>query len=390
MYKILSGIIFIFLLTLTACASPVETSSPVAQPIQNIANTEFARMLGYVPYAFLEERDIWYTDPGTVKERCGLEDLNSVEDIRQLEGEKGPEFLDAFGALPVAQSYTQKYWLEPLIGWNWVNIDRAVFNEMPPPWGFSIVEGDFDEALIGEKLTEQGYAKSEYGSYTYYHINDDMQINLGSELGRMVLAQLNRVAVLDNTLVVAPATGIMTGVLDAMMGDVTRVIDIPACKAVADSLGEVQGAMLIAPDRVLQLDPDTTPTFDLSAAANWGTLHDYSMFGTGYLDNGLERYWIISLYYNDKEAAAADSGELVSRLKSYSFNTHLEQAENVPLTSKYEVGEPVVREYADGVTLTVSCRYLPETKGSGSLFTLVVPVRDLLFLAPDPTPCVAK
>jgi hypothetical protein len=120
--------------------------------------------------------------------------------------------------------------LAPLTGWDWLKIDRAVFNETPPPWGFSVVEGDFNEALIGEKLTEQGYAKSEYGPYTYYHINDDMQINLESELGRMVLAQLNRVAVLDNTLVAAPDTGIMTGVLDAMTGDETSVNLLPPAR----------------------------------------------------------------------------------------------------------------------------------------------------------------
>jgi len=394
MYKIISGIIFIFvlLLTVVACGSRAETGSPAVQLVQTIADTNFARMLGYVPYSFLEENDIWYTDPGTVKERYGLEALDNVEDISQIEGEMGPEFLeflDEFGALPIAQSYTYRYQLKPLIGWNWFNIDRAVFNETPPPWGFSVVEGDFDEALIAEKLTGQGYAKSEYGSYTYYHINDDMQINLGNELGQKVMAQLNRVAVLDSKLVVTPATGIMTSVLDAMTGDLTRVIDIPACKAVADSLGEVQGAVLITADRLFQLD-HTTPSFDLPAAASWGTLHNYSLFGTGYFDDGLERYWIISLYYDDKELAVSDSGELVSRLESYVFNTHLAQAENVSLTSKFEVGEPVVKEYSEGATLTMRCRYLPETTRSMSLFTLVVPGRDLLFLATEPATYLAE
>jgi hypothetical protein len=152
----------------------------------------------------------------------------------------------------------------------------------------------------------------------------------------------------------------------------------------------VQGAVLITADRVLQADPDTTPTFDLPAASEWGTLHGYSLFGTGYLDNGSERYWTISLYYNDKDAATADAGELVSRLESYVFNTHLAQAENVPLTSKYNVGEPIVREYADSATLTVRCRYLPETKGNFTLFNLIVPGRDLLFLATDPSLYIAK
>jgi heat shock protein HslJ len=377
-------LVLLLTLVLAGCSGdgPRDTEIPVT--------TEFGRMLGFVPNTFMEKHDIWYSDPGTLKERYGMENLNSVEDIRQLEGEKSKEFLDDLDALPVAQSYSQKYWLEPLTGWNWVNIDRAVFSETPAPWGFSVVEGDFDEELIGEKLTEQGYAKSEYGAKTYYHINDDMQINMGSELGRMVLAQLNRVAVLDDTLVVAPATGIMTGVLDAIKENKASVIAAPSCRAVTESLGAVQGAVLINSDRVLQLNPDSTPAFDLPAAANWGRLHDYTLFGTGYLDDGVERYWIISLYYGDKGSAAADAGELVSRLESYAFNTHLQLGKSIPLTSIYEVGEPVVKEYPEGATLTVKCRYLPDITRLYSLFTLVVPGRDLLFLAPDPSAYIAK
>jgi hypothetical protein len=348
-------------------------------------------MLGFVPYSFLEEHDIWYSDPGTIKERYGLEDLNSEEDIRQLEGEKGPEFMKEFGALPVAQSYTSKDTLKTLTGWNWVNIDRAVFNETPPPWGFSVVEGDFDEALIGEKLTEQGYAKSEYGSFTYYHINDDMQINMMSELGRMVLAQLNRVAVLDDTLVVAPATDIMAGVLDAMDGNAMTVIENTTCRALADSLGDVLMAVVTIPARIVQIVPPENIVgdvrFDFDIPDDWGTLHEYEMAALGYRAEGEKRFLEIALYYDDAGSAEADGAEIVKRMEGYILNTFVDNMENMPFTESYLPGKPEVHKYAGGAVLTVACELISEGR-PGALFHMGGSgggIRDMLFLAPDPS-----
>ena len=84
--------------------------------------------------------------------------------------------------------------------------------------------------------------------------------------------------------------------------------------------------------------------------------------------------------------------ELVSRLESYVFLTHLEHVENVTLTSQYEVGIPdvITGEDHNGAVLRIACRYIPETIGRGSTYTWVTQVRDLLFLAPDPSPYIAE
>jgi len=354
------------------------------------ATTELGRMLGFVPYSFLEEHDIWFGDPGAAKELHGLEHLNSLEALEQLPLEERREAMGKIGGIYVPQATGNYYRLASVIGFDSFMINRAVFNDTPPPWGFSVIEGNFDEALIAAKLTEQGYEKAEYGPYTYYWKNEDMAIHMGSEISRQVLAQLNRVAVLDNTLVIAPATDIMTGVLDSMTHDATSVYTIPSCRAVADSLGDALAAVFITPDRVLKLTPSQdAPPFHFPAAREWGKLHKYDMVGIGYRDDGQDRYWDICLHYIFDEDAKADANELVSRLNSYMLNTQIEQLESVPLTSKWEVGEPVITEYPIGVTLTVHCRYLPETTGSSSLFTLVVQGRDFLFLALDPSLYIA-
>lgn len=398
MYKTLLElfIVFILLLTLSACASPngtspILTGSSTVQPVQALVDTQFARMLGFVPYSFLKEHDVWFGYPGKVKQLYGLEHLSSLDKLEQLPVEERREAMGRIAGIPVPQFAGNYFRLAPLIGWDGFMTHSAVFHEVPPPWGFSVIEGDFDEALIGSKLTEQGYEKANYSNYTYYWKNDDMAADIRSAIGGQVMARLNRVAVLDNTLVVAPATDIMTGVLDAMTGNVTTVIDTPVCRALVDSMGNVQGAVLIAPDRVLKITPDSEiPAFDLPGAADWSTLHTYDMVGMGFRNDGKERYWVISLYYSDTSAATADADELVSRLESYIFHTQLEHLENVPLTSKYEVGDPVIEEHPAGATLAVSCRYLPDTRGSSSLFTGVIQARDFLFLAPEPAPYTAE
>jgi len=346
-------------------------------------------MLGYVPYSFLEEHDISFGDPHAARKLYGLDHFDSLEALKQLSPYARRKLLEEAEIPYVSLALGNYEQLAPVIGWDRFMIDRAVYNDTPMPWNFSVNEGNFDEELIGRNLTGQGYREVRYGDFTYYHVNEDMEVDIHSQIGGAVLSQLNRVAVLDDMLVTAPATGIMTGVLEAMSGDVETVIDSPACRAIADSLGDVFTAVLITPERVMNFYvTQTPPSFDFPTAAGWGTLHRYGMLGIGYRNDGKERYWDTCLYYEDASAAQADAGELVSRLKSYVFYTQFKPVENVPLTSLYEVGEPIIREYKAGATLTVSCRYLAETTGGNSFTGIVVPARDFLFLAPDPMPYI--
>jgi hypothetical protein len=364
--------------------NPENTGIPV--------NTEFGKMLGYVPAAFLDKQDIWYSNPGALRTLYGLPKLESIDDLKPMDQPSSREYLEKLFEIPTLQEYAFKRSIKPLIGWDWAQIDQGVFNENPSAWGFSVVKGEFDEALIGRSLTQQGYTTSKYGAYTHYDINADLGFTLQTELGKYVLSDLNRIAVLDDTLVVAPSTEIMTGLLDAASKTLTSISDLPAARAIAESLGEVQGAVLINPDRVFVIDSKEKPSFDLPAAEKWGKLHQYSLVGIGHQDNGTERYWITSLYYNDKKAAAADRSELASRFQSYSFNSNnslFPQDVIRLLTEDFQIDQLVVKEYPGGSILTIKCKYLSESR-TRKLFLFIVPWRDLLFLAPDPAPYLIK
>jgi len=356
-------------------------------------NTEFGRMLGFVPYSFLEEHDIWFNNPGKAKQLHGFEDITSWEAVVNIPGEERQSWADAIRELNISSVTGLKStseWIQ-VFGFDSMMASRSVFVEMPPPGVFSIMEGDFDEDLIIGKLQELGYEETKHGSYTYHKIFGDYNLNLDSKVTRIAMASMNRVAVLDDTIITAPATDIITGILDAMAGDVNAVIDNAACRALADSMGEVLAAGIITPDRVLDRFPGSTnmPPFNFSIPEDWGLLHQYDMVGMGYKDDGEERFWVISLYYSDTEAASADAGELVKRMEGYAFSRSMgefggiEQKIARPLTDWVEVGEPAVWQYPSGSTLTVECRY--HETGTGSWLLIATLTRDLLFLVPDPS-----
>ena len=245
--------------------------------------------------------------------------------------------------------------------------DRSVFYATIPPRSFYVHEGDFNSDLIKSKLTELGYQKVEYGSYSYYRINDDFSPgNLSNPVSQEVLSAMNRVAVLDDMVIIAPATEIMTGILDGLADKELPLIDNPAVQALAASLGDVLSGVIMNPERTLNSNPpQQMPPFNLRVPADWGLLHQYDMAGMGYKDDGNDRFWVISLYYKDAQAASADAGELAKRMKSYIFNTNLPGdrpgAPRKPLTDYVEVGTPRVVPYPGGATLTVESRLLPGT-----------------------------
>jgi hypothetical protein len=398
--SLVSVLVLAIVSLLPGCASPSGVEGASSTSELTPVNTEFGRMLGYVPHSFLEEKDICFENQAKAKQIYNLENIDSVEKLMSLSeqylaSEEGPpESIKGFLAGLGGYIPRWRIWqLQPLIGFDGMQVDRLVYAGGLFPGSFSIAEGSFDEELIRSKLVEQGYAAANYGPYSYFGIRADNQMDLASDLGSLVLSSMNRIAILDDTVIIAPATEYVTDVFEAMSGNEGTLMDNPACRALVYSLGDVTSGVILTPDRVLTGGNDSdTPTFYFEIPSDWGSLHQYDLLGMGYRDNGSEQYWDISLYYSDIEAARADGPEMVKRMKSYSFYTWVENSANyqgVPLTSRYTVGEPVVKEYKNGAVLTISCRpvdrilLVSDMTGSRGF-------RDLLFLVPDPSPYVAR
>jgi hypothetical protein len=391
-----SGLIFILIVLVSVlmpgCALITGEEECAHEDEKIPVNTEFGRMLGYVPYAFLEEDDVWFINFGKAKQIYGVEDVNTIEEFKDLPDELRKALSAAMtetgGLLPTWRSQEE---LSSLVGFDGLTPDRIINIGVVPPRNFSILEGDFDEELITGKLTELGYSKTNYGSYAYYGIREDFDISMTSPLSRLVMASMNRMAVLDDTIIVSPATEYVTGIFDAMAGDMPSVIDNPACRALADSLGDVLTAVVTIPARIVQIVPPENIVgdvrFDFDIPDDWGTLHEYDMAALDYRAEGEKRFLEIALYYDDAGSAEADGAEIVKRMKGYVLNTFMGNMENIPFTERYLPGEPEVRKYADGAVLTVACELITEGQlgasfhmgGSGG------GIRDMLFLAPYPS-----
>lgn len=402
--SILTGLLIIFIIVAGCSSGVAQNSTPIPSnaaltSAPPAAKTEFARMLGYIPYSFLEEHDIWFSNPQKAKQLHGMTDANSSRAVMSLTNEEKKQLGEALSGI-AASEHRYLSDLAEYYGYDEWMADRQVFPSVGPPWTFLFNEGDFDEALIESKLSELGYQKTDYGNQVYYLKNDDFQIDLNGRIEKMgILSAMNRVAVLDDVTISAPSTAIMTGILDAKADNEKSLMDDTAIQALTDSLGEVLCGVIIRPERVADPAPGHSidfPLFDFQVPENWGTLHEFEMVANGYKEDGSDRTWLISLYYKDFESAKSDSDLLVTRMKSYVFGTQFTHIQNpgrtaqlAALTDRFDIGQPMVETYKEGATLTISCKFKTDISSDVWLYSTNL-ARDLLFLAPDPTPYIKK
>jgi len=402
MLKLMLTCLLIVLVTVSLPGCSVITGESIGETASTEIriSTELGRMLGYVPYSFVEGHDIWFGNPGKTKEAFGLEDATSYEKIREvlkeIPEERQRQFISDLGAALIALPAWNRPDVALLTGFDVMAANRILCGGAVPPRGYFILEGTFDEEEIDLKLTGQGYTKTDYGRHSYYGIRGDFEIDIGHPLGRMVLAGMNRVAIQDDTIITSPVAADITGIFDAMDGDTPSAIDNPACRSLADSLGDVLNATLTTPERIVFSDlytQEELPGFDFTLPDSWGILRGYEMAALGCHAEGDKRFFDIALYYDDEATAAADGKEIVKRMSGYTLNTWSPAPEKTAFTDWYQPGEAVVTQYASGAVLKIACRILPPEERHGvSMVTggVGMPFRDLLFLAPDPSEYIGK
>ena len=380
MHKTIIGLFtLLILLSFTACSTTTSRTP----------DTRFSHTLKIIPYSFLSEHDISYSDHKITKQIHGYEQINNIDAWMQLSDGERKEYLEAMPRLTGFQLENRWEQLMSLTGIDYWAIDTMIYDDFVPPEKFVILEGNFNQELIINKLIEQGYQKVDYGQYSYYSSGEDFALDLSHPIGMVFMADINQVAVLDNIIVAAPYKAAITGVLDTLSGKQKAVIKEPTGQALASSLGEVLSAVIMTPDRVLNPGFDNPPKpFDFSLPPDWGLLHEYDMVGMGYKDDGTNSFWVISLYYQDANSASEDANTLENRLRNYIVYTNLgQQEQSRPLSDMFEVGQPVIQPYSEGATLTIECHWIGETGNASWYKTLtVLPHHDLLFLVPDPAP----
>jgi hypothetical protein len=402
MRKNLPALLLVVVLTATnvvalAGCSPAPASATTTTPAPS--QSEFAKMLALVPASFLDTHDLWFSDLAKAKALYGFQDVKSYDALMKLPVDQRKSLLDALAPVPEMQTINNWVQIAPLIGFDAWMVDRTIFDDVVPPKEFSILQGNFDQASIREKLAAQGYQKISYGSYDYLSLNEDFSPgNLQSPISQQVLAQLNRVGFLGGNIITAPDTATLAGIFDTRSGKQKAAIADPACLVLSASVGDVLSGVLISPDRLINPGfAGARPPFNFSLPQDWGTLHPFEVAGMGYESDGADRYWTITLYYSDAGAADVDAPVLAKRISGYIFNTEFEQGPGqsfkpTPLTHQFEVGQPTAQIYhgtTPASTLSIALHFKPATPSSTWL-RYVHDFRDLLFLVPDPAPYLAK
>jgi regulator of sigma D len=385
--SILIGSLIIFI-SMTGCSRGVAENPTPPRTAQATAKlTDLARLLSFVPNSFLERTDIWFSNPEDLKKINNLENIDSQASLGKLSEAERKEALNKMAgiSLPPLAGAEMLFPLDSMM------VNQAVFTKSDISNQFFIIEGSFDTSLIINKLLEGGYQKTDYKSYTYY--KNDVQMTLSGDINvpYSIAKTFSRVAVQKNALVIAAEDENMQLILGAMNNINTSVIANTACSALVKSLGDVQFAVLIPPERIMLEQNDSgVNMFDLAAASFWPKLHNYTKAALAFRDNGSQREWLVSLYYADKNEAEADAVNLKARLESYIFNSHKTGIEDEPLIASSEVGDPSVTPYGAGATLIISNRYKEGVSPSQMRIAMMIVGNDLLFLAPDPAPFLKK
>lgn len=350
--------------------------------------SDLLRMLAFVPNAhghadglgyFLDRWDGWlsFTNRGAVKQLYGFADLRSFDDARQA------AFLQATNGC-LDSSFTGVAFADhgeyrDAFGYDLFQVEREI-SAGQPVQDFAHMEGTFDVDTIAAKLRDGGYQPARHADIPYYTVREDSQSNLKDPRSRLMLGQMNRVAVSTGRVAATSTTAIMEGLLDAEAQQTATLADCPTFRALAVALGDVT-SMATCPNPSDTIGAAFDPDLFAELTRDWGTLHTPEVVAMGYTDQGdFRRTMHAALVYANPNDAVADAPELVKRLTNYrslrSPHDLLIPASATAVTSR------TVTESDKGV-LVADVTLVPEPE-RGKLWKDMLFGRDTLFLVPNP------
>lgn len=225
----------------------------------------------------------------------------------------------------------------PFYGFDIFGIDRFVYAGAPPDM-VTILEHNLDPAAIGETLVASGYEASGVDGGTLYSILDDYEISFDRLPSAGRLGQLNRIALVDNTMIIGRATAPVTSALAAAQGETPSLAAMPAWAAGAKALndpalagtGELVAAILwqtvIAGDSLPMLAPPDGQPAPLST----DPLPAYVLLAFGTRHTGGASYLVLAVVFPPDTDAVAAADILAGRLQAY-----VSQATGQPLADRW-------------------------------------------------------
>ena len=128
----------------------------------------------------------------------------------------------------------------PFYGFDIFGIDRFVYAGAPPDM-VTVLEHHLDPAAIGKALVASGYEAGDVNGGTLYSILDDYEISFEGLPRVGSLGQLNRIALVDNQMIIGRATAPVMDALAAAQGETLSLAAMPAWTAGAKALDDRAG-----------------------------------------------------------------------------------------------------------------------------------------------------
>ena len=365
----------------TSTAMPIP--SPTATPTPTTPPTPQTRLqlaLSWVPLEYADKL-IQFSDHASSSLATGVPIPHSIEEYSELGDSQRSRLFEgterSHPHLGSAEPYVEEMFNYSLQEYN-LGVWHWDFGYKRPHFMVSEGISDMDGMLRG--LAEQGFEETAYKGTPYWQIYEDYGFDIKRHPLRTLWTSWNRVALVDNRILTAPATPIIENLIDLQKGESGSLLESPPHWILSRVVGKgMIGGIFVTPDWIgeyavgsfrfnIRLGSITTSgcceyrpdalDAHLTGPEAWGKLSPYSVALFGYRVQDDVEETVIALHYSDPYAARKDAGELEKRWNSF----HLLVEHGVPVTNSCAPLSTRVEEAEEHSVLLATC---PVIRGTG-------------------------
>jgi hypothetical protein len=304
-------------------------------------DSHLVELLRYVPDHVEHREWIQFGDLEAWYESWGMERIEDRAALLALSDARSSDFLAFAYVMPVQtmppdmlgiQSFMADD-MRAVYGFDIFSAERYLQAGPPPDW-ITVVQDATPHESVAAALSALDYAAQPIDpSGTLYSLGEDFEMHIQDEtllrVGQM--GNLNRIALLDNTWLIAKATTVIDQAVEAGNGDAPSLGDDSSYQALAAALEEAAlsedallvGALLTTSSQVGGLDMavlGTSPeeaSAALEAAQEAPPLPAYSVVAFATLHKPGTSYSVIALVFPEGTDAQAAADSLDARIRSY-------------------------------------------------------------------------
>jgi hypothetical protein len=302
---------------------------------------ELDSMLSIVPLEAASINLLWLGDMNKIRNAADVGPDISIDDFINVEKAELQRRLEILAGYPESdysggshlEIWADTYGFDALDTNQELWIQKITSAEDTAP--FSIMQGEFDQKAIINKLENLGYELRSYKSTEFYSINEDYQIAADATQAPLPACfLLNRIMLTDKQIIAAPADKILFALIEGQAGKSQSIKEYPGYTGVIETLGDVLGAG-IRPVSTIEADKEPEQP----------GLHNYDLVGIGYEYTKDEQKVVIVIHYPDN-SAVNDIENVQKRITEYQVPGYQDKL----LADLFIIGEPqVITQEADSL-----------------------------------------